>query len=158
MWQARRRDERHGTTEGKDTPHLSWADRARTLDLEPCRRTSSGPADILSAPKGRTYDRSCQVALTKIACQQGPSTYDRINGPEQEQPLRSMPSRDQVDASLFFVVCGPGRFTPRNDDSDSARNHHPLAAKLRDKPAALRYWRECASVHRWPGRGRRPGP
>src|SRR5436190_13007532 len=45
-------------TEGQEQPDPSYEREARILDVTPGCRTSSGPAEICSAPKGRTYDRS----------------------------------------------------------------------------------------------------
>src|SRR5205823_9519952 len=45
-------------TEDQEQPDPSYEREARILDVTPGCRTSSGPAEICSAPKGRTYDRS----------------------------------------------------------------------------------------------------
>ena len=66
-------------TEDQDQPGQSCEREARILDGNLGRRTSSGPADIYSAPAGRTYDRSRpnrSKRPKKSACHLGPSTYD----------------------------------------------------------------------------------
>src|SRR5215831_20391597 len=45
-------------TEDQEQPNPSHERAARILDVTPGCRTSSGPAETRSAPKGRTYDRS----------------------------------------------------------------------------------------------------
>src|SRR5215471_10895173 len=45
-------------TEDQEQPNPSHELEARILDVTPGCRTSSGPAETRSAPKGRTYDRS----------------------------------------------------------------------------------------------------
>src|ERR1700751_6171911 len=45
-------------TEDQEQPNPSHEREARILDVTPGCRTSSGPAETRSAPKGRTYDRS----------------------------------------------------------------------------------------------------
>ena len=64
--------------------------KARIFDGNPGRRTASGPADIGSAPKGRTYDRSQpnRPKRQKSACHQRPSTYDWIVALLARKPAR----------------------------------------------------------------------
>src|SRR5215831_1550144 len=45
-------------TEDQEQPNPSHERAARILDVTPGCRTSSGPAETRSAPKGRTYDHS----------------------------------------------------------------------------------------------------
>ena len=79
VWQAQR-DVMNDTvaTEDQEQPAKCHERKARDPDRDPGRRTSSRPADICSAPTGRTYDRSRpnRSKRQKSACQGGPSTYD----------------------------------------------------------------------------------
>jgi hypothetical protein len=68
-------------------PDQSCELKARILDVAPGCRTSSRPAEIWSASKGRTYDRSRpnRSKRQNRPCHPGPSTYDDW-GPETLTP------------------------------------------------------------------------
>src|ERR1019366_4847814 len=65
-------------TEDLEQPAKPHERKARGCDRDPDCRTSSRPAEICSAPTGRTYDRSRPNRLKrqKSACQGRPSTYE----------------------------------------------------------------------------------
>src|SRR5208283_4224148 len=65
-------------TEDLEQPAKCHERKARKSDRDPGCRTSSRPAEICSAPTGRTYDRSRPNRLKrqKSACQGRPSTSD----------------------------------------------------------------------------------
>ena len=65
-------------TEDLEQPAKRHERKTRKSDRDPGCRTSSRPAEICSAPTGRTYDRSRPNRLKrqKSACQGWPSTYD----------------------------------------------------------------------------------
>jgi hypothetical protein len=59
VWQAHRNVMNDTVvTECLEHPDAEHEHKARSNDRDPVRRTSSRPADICAAPKGRTYDRS----------------------------------------------------------------------------------------------------
>jgi hypothetical protein len=59
VWQAHRNVMNDTVvTECLEHPDAEHEHKARSNDRDPVRRTSSRPADVCAAPKGRTYDRS----------------------------------------------------------------------------------------------------
>ena len=85
VWQAQR-DVMNDTvaTEDQEQPADCHERKARVADRDPGRRTSSRPADICSAPTGRTYDRSRpnRSKRQKSACQGRPfsNRLSLVNG------------------------------------------------------------------------------
>ena len=115
-WQVRsRRDERHGSKpKTKDTPLYDMSVRARAFDRNLRRRTSSGPADLNSAPTGRTYDgsRPNVYNVKKLLANRG---RPHMESPLQEPghrpnclPLRLMPlSAQRTGRSAILPVIAP---------------------------------------------------
>ena len=105
-------------TEDLEQPTKRHERKARKSDRDPGCRTSSRPAEISSAPTGRTYDRSRPNRLKrqKSACQGRPSTYDAcFPWPKRLSVDCSWPISDLPACVSFIPSCN--------------RLHHESAAK-----------------------------
>src|SRR3982074_430666 len=82
VWQVQR-DVMNDTvaTEDQEQPAGCHQRKARVADRDPGRRTSSGPADICSAPTEAGHMTAADPIRSKrqkSACHGGPSTYDDL--------------------------------------------------------------------------------
>jgi hypothetical protein len=121
-------------TEGQEQPAACHERKARSDDRDLGYRTSSRPADIYSAPTGRTYDRSRpnRSQRQKSACQGRPSTYGMMWRPKC-RPRTEARRRHHLDRDRRGnrLVANP-RLTRRRDRRES-RAGRPRGASRRSR-------------------------
>ena len=79
-------------TEDQEQPAGCHQRKARVADRDPGRRTSSGPADICSAPTEAGHMTAADPIRSKrqkSACHGGPSTYDDLRADLDELLLQT---------------------------------------------------------------------